>query len=336
MTQSVDRFLIVLLFLVCCVTSAQPSPAAFINRIEGQVYGPDRRPVENARVELLNEVESSVASSKTDSSGRFTFVGMVSGRYNVHVMAFATNYAEQTQEVIITNARPLGSDIAFVQFYLTIDQRARPTVRDTATDLLFVQEIPPEAKKLFQDGADDLKSLRTPGGLARIENALKVFPNYFDALNLIAKHYVIQKEYTMAYPYLLRAIDVNSRNFSCYFRLAFSFYQMRQYPAALEASRAAVVLSPGSADAMSLYGTLLRIQGKYPESEKALLKANSLFEGKNADTHMQLAYLYNRLNNNGKAVDELRLYLKLNPAASDKAAVEELINKLQHSSTIPK
>src|SRR5947208_10944354 len=39
-----------------------------------------------------------------------------------------------------------------------------------------------------------------------------------------------------SYPYLLRAIDVNQRSAPTYYSLSYAFYQLKQYPAALEAA----------------------------------------------------------------------------------------------------
>src|SRR5207249_2404730 len=145
-------------------------------------------------------------------------------------------------------------------------------------------------------------------GLAKLEEALRVFPEYFDGLSWLGKAYNSQKNYEKAYPYLIRAIDINPRSYSTYYSLGYAFYQLKQYPAALEAARATTVLAPDLIDAQLLYGTLLRITEKYPDAEKALLKANSLAKKMNSEVHWQLALLYNRLNRNQDTIDELETF----------------------------
>ncbi|PYS64040.1 MAG: hypothetical protein DMF74_08120 [Acidobacteria bacterium] len=71
-----------------------PKTSNLINRIEGQVYDPNHRPVENVYVELLNEVDSVIQRTKTNSAGRFTFNGYPAGHYNVKVLTSRTNYLE--------------------------------------------------------------------------------------------------------------------------------------------------------------------------------------------------------------------------------------------------
>jgi tetratricopeptide (TPR) repeat protein len=298
------------------------------NRIEGRVYSPERLPVENVYVELRNEVDSPVAQTKTDSGGRFTFVGMAGGRYTVKVLPLRTNFMEQTQEVYITSARPNSSDTAYVDFYLTYDKRSVDSAKQKAPQVIFVQEIPLAAKKLYESAATDLNK-KQDKGFSELDEALKIFPEYFDALSLLGKEYVLRKNYEKAYPYLLKAIDVNPRSYSNFFRLGYAFYQLKQYAAALKAADAAVVLVPDSADAQQLRGTILRINENFAEAEKTLLKANFLAEGKNSETHFQLALLYNRLNRNQAAINELEIYLKLEPDSPDKIKIQRLIAKLK-------
>lgn len=317
-----------LLVLLSLSTDIFATSKAFVNRIDGTVYDNTRVPLENIRVELLTETSSTFGSVRTTSSGRFSFVGMGAGRYTIHVMPFGTNLLEQSQEVVITTITPFSGDSEYVDIYLQLDKRIVTTAPDTAPEAIFVQEIPPEAKKLYTEGADDLKTGRTTG-IAKLESALAVFPKYFDALSLLGKHYVVQKAYDKGYPLLIRAIDINPRSFLCYFRLGWALYQLKHYPAAVEAARAAAILSPGSLDALSLYGTLLRIRGDFANAEKMLQKANTIAAGKNTEVHMQLALLFNRLNRNKEAIAELRTYLELSPKAPDKAQIEGLIAKLQ-------
>ena len=318
----------VLLVFGSLASDIHSSSTAFINRIDGTVYDNTRTPVENVRVELLTETSTTFGSVRTSSSGRFSFTGMPRGRYTVRVLPFGTNLLEQSQEVMINNITPVASDSEYIDIYLQIDKRKTGTTPDSAPEAIFVQDVPAEARTLFAEGADDLRTGRTTG-IAKLERALAVFPTYFDALSLLGKHYVLQRAYDKGYPYLIRAIDINPRSFVCYYRLGWAFYQLKHYPAALEAAKAAAILSPSSLDALSLYGTVLRIKGDLPTAEKILQKANTVAGGKNADVHMQLALLFNRLNRNKEAVSELRTYLELSPKAPDKAQIEGLIVKLE-------
>lgn len=119
-----------------------------------------------------------------------------------------------------------------------------PTRRKLKTPgVIFAQEIPKAAKGLYEEGVSDLKKFQDKR-LDKLEEVIKVFPEYFDALSLLGQEYVSLGNYEKAYPYLLRAIDVNPRSSISFYRLAFAFYQLKQYPTALEAAKAAVILVP--------------------------------------------------------------------------------------------
>ena len=238
--------------------TAFPKTSILINRIEGQVYGPTRIPVENIYVELLNDVDSLFARTKTSAAGRFTFSGMPAGRYNIKVLPLGTNLMEQTQEVQLTNTGNLSNDTAYVDFQLRYDKRIRNTATETSREILFVQDIPAAAKKLYEDGIADLPKNQEKG-IAKLEEAINIFPHYFDALQRLGKEYISSNKYEQGYPYLLRAIDINQRSYSSYYSLGYAFYQLKQYPAALEAAKATTVLAPEAMDAQLLYGTVLRI-----------------------------------------------------------------------------
>ncbi|MBA3515353.1 MAG: carboxypeptidase regulatory-like domain-containing protein, partial [Pyrinomonadaceae bacterium] len=79
--------------------------------IWGFVFDPERRPLGEIQVELLNDVNSVLQRTKTNGSGRFFFRGVTQGRFLIRVLPFSTNYEEQTQDIEIygigAGGRPL-------------------------------------------------------------------------------------------------------------------------------------------------------------------------------------------------------------------------------------
>jgi tetratricopeptide (TPR) repeat protein len=318
------------LILFACRLPAFPANPNLLNRIEGQVYDPNHRPVQNLYVELLNEVDSVIQRTKTNASGRFSFVGGFAGRLLVRVVTFGTNFREHTQEIEILQTTN-KNDVAYVDITLRyVDNRRRGPENDLPKEVVFAQDIPQTARESYLKGVADFAKDQEKG-LLEIEEAVKIFPSYFDALNWLGKEYVSRRDYEKGYPYLLKAIDVNQRSAPTYYSLAYAFYQLKQYPAALEAGKAATLLAPASVDAQLLYGTVLRITGGYAEAETALLKANSLAKEMNAETHWQLSLLYNRLNRNQATINELEAFLKLVPDSPDKNKIRDMIAKLRTS-----
>ena len=319
--------LVVLVVLASAPNAFSKSPL-LVNRIEGIVYDPNRQPVDNVYVELLNDVETLFARTKTSVTGRFTFSGMPEGRFTIKVLPFGTNLMQHSQEIIVESGLRTGTT-AYTDVYLRYDKR-KENANETSRDIVFAQDIPPAAKKLFQEGLSDLE--KNPDKcIAKLEASLQMFPDYFDALNWLGKIYVSQKNFEKAYPYAMKAAGINPRSYSAQYCLGFALYQLKKYQVAIEAARIAASLTPDSIDAQLLYGTLLRIAGTYPEAEKALLKANDLAKSVNSDVHWQLALLYNRLNRHQDTITELEIFLKLVPDSPDKEKIQEMIAKLKVS-----
>ncbi len=320
-------------FAVPSVRSAEENRHSnvLINRIEGIVWDPYRRPVSDIYVELQNENYSTISKMRTDPTGRFSFTGVPGGHYNIKVLTTGTNYLEHTEGIDLVNVVRGGSDAVYRDIYLEIDKRKVNSGVAGITDVVFVQEVPEEARKLYKKGLKDIND--GDKGFNEIEQALKVFPEYYDALNTLGCQYVARKDYQKSLAYLIRSIDVNQRSFSSFYALAYACYELNHRPEALEAARAATILQPNSVNAQLLYGTLLRLDGSYEKAEKALLEAKKLSKDRSVpEIHWQLALLYNKLGRNKEAADELEVYLKLQPDAPNKKEIQDLADKLRKQS----
>ena len=298
-----------------------------INSISGQVWDPYRHPVSDLYVELMNDSYMTISRQRI-SNGRFVFNGVQAGTYKVKVLTLGTNYLEQTQDVQIVNTVRGASDQQFLDFYLKFDPRKVTLGPNGMPGEIYAQEVPDEARKHYQKGIELLYDKKDKG-LIELEEAVKIFPNYYDALNRLGTEYVQRKEYQKAVPHLIKAIDVNQRSHSSFYALGYAAYQMNRIPEAVEAARAATILKPDSITSYWLYGTVTRINGNYDLAEKALLQAKKLSKKPFPEIHWQLALLYNKLNRNNDAATELETYLKAQPEATNKKEIQDLISKLR-------
>ena len=171
---------------------ASPKNSNLLNRIEGQVYDPNHRPVENLYVELLNDVDSVIQRTKTNASGRFSFIGVPPGRLTVKVLTFGTNFMEQTQEVNVLQTTN-NNDVDYVDISLRYETRSRGPESDLPPGVIFVQDIPAAARTSYLKGIADFGKDQEKG-LSEIEEAIKIFPDYFDALNWLGKEICLAPE----------------------------------------------------------------------------------------------------------------------------------------------
>jgi hypothetical protein len=152
-------FLLVVLF--ASKLEVFPGTLNLINRIEGQVFDPTHRPVQNVYVELLSETDSVIQRTRTNSSGRFTFSGGFAGRLTIKVLPYGTNLMEQSQEVEIIQTRN-RTDTAYVDITLRYDKHGRQPATEKS-GVVFVQDIPAAAKKLYMDGMANLSKHQDKG-----------------------------------------------------------------------------------------------------------------------------------------------------------------------------
>lgn len=325
------KVLVLVLSILACSAVKGFSPSAMsINRITGQVFDEARNPVPDVPVELLNALDSVLGRTRTNSAGMFSFFGVSSGRFQVRVIPLKEGLIAETKDVEVTPLYANGSDAVYLDFYLRYDKRTVPPVPRGPGEVVFIQEVPESAKRLYLAGVEKLER-EDKAALNDFRVALKIFPAYFDALSVLGRELVKQEKYSEAYPYLLRSLDVNQRSSGTYYSLAFAFYKLNELPAALKAVDACLVLYVGSADAHLLRGTVLRRSKSFKDAEAALLKANALYKSPNSEVHWQLAILYNRMGRNKDAIFQLEEYLKLTRDTRDKTNIEELIARLKAS-----
>lgn len=305
------------------------------NSISGSVFGQDRTPIYDANVELLDDLNRFVSRTRTDSSGRYYFFGMRSGRYTIRVMPYETDYQEQEAGVEIVNfARQLGADAptqatGFANEQLDFYLKLRRGVTG-ATGAVFVQDIPAPAKKLFEKAIADLNDKKEKEGLAGLKAAIEAFPKYFHALERLGNEYVRLKYYEAAEILLKLAIEVNPRSFRSWYGLAFSLNSLNKDAEALTAVQKALELYPDSAEALLLSGVLLKQTKKFDEAEKNLVKAKELAKSRMPMVHWHLALLYgNDLKRYSDAAKELKLFLKAQPDTKDADKIKSLIKEFE-------
>ena len=303
------------------------------NRISGQVFGANRRPVSEVYVELLNEINTVILRSKTDGSGGYFFVGMGAGRYNVRVRPFGTDYEEQTQEVeIVTTVGSRNtSDNQQKDFYL--HPRRDSNKQLEVTGVIFAQEIPEEAKKAFDRALVEIEANRSDNGILELENAAKIFPDYYYALDRLGSELLKKQKYVEAGKAFERAVVVNPRSSNSLYGLAYVLYSQDLTTESIDMAKKAVAIAPESADINVMLGIALRKGKLFSDAEKALLKAKKLTNGKSADASWNLALLYTyNLKNNRLAADELENYLKINPNHPDAEKLRKLISQYRAGS----
>lgn len=334
-----------------CNSAAPETFAAAIqgrSSIYGNVYGEGRRPVADVYVELLDDVNSTIRQIKTDMSGRFQFSGLVDGRYLIKIRPGNTGYLEYTQQVIISavsSVRPSeggrsgGADNQHIDIGLRLDERGMygPFSGGPAA-VLFAQDIPPAAKRHYDDGIGFLREKKEQQAFASLRQALEVFPDYYAALDRLGGEYAVRgvteketnKEYLQAGLVLLtKATQVNPRSYSSMYGLGWAEYHLGMTKEAIDHLGQAIAIYGKAPNAFLLQGKAYRRAAMPDKAEEALKQADKLRNGKDADIHWQLAGVYNDQKRYGEAADQMELYLKTAPKGEDPVKIKDLIKRLR-------
>ncbi len=305
------------------------------NTISGHVFNDKRQPVSNIYVELLNETNGVLSRVKTNSGGRYFFPGLSGGSFTIKVLPYGTDLEEQATEVNIATDGITGrspSENVQQDFYLKLRRTAMD--EKSLTGVVFVQDIPENAKKLYEKAVESLNKKNTDEGIVVLENALTAFPTYYVVLIRLGQEYGSLQKWTLAYETFKRAIAVNPKSFMGWYGLASAAKEAQMTDEAIKAAQEAVSILPSSTDAFLLLGLCQRKAKNYPEAEKTLKQANKLAKGKSPDIHWNLALLYaHNLSNFAGAANHLELYLKVKPDSVGNDDVKKLIKQFRQKAS---
>lgn len=301
--------------------------------IQGTVFDKQRNRLPEIDIELLDDYYRTKGRTKTDGAGSYSFNGLPNGRYTIKAYAFRYDLEDQEIPLEINTQNIRGGEGSgyFIQdFYL---QPKKGGLKDAELSVIFAQEIPKEAQKLYEKAIKDLSEKRTDEGILGLWEALKIFPKYYLALHRYGLELYIKKQYKDAYLVFLEAVKVNPKSATSFYYLGSALHNLgSEYNKSAFASLSqAVILAPASPQVLWLLGKIERAMGKYAEAEKHLLQAKKLSTGKVPEIHLELAQLYsNELKKYKEAADELELYVKASKlSAEDEKKMKKLITDLR-------
>ena len=252
MFRFLSRFVAMLSFLILPVVGqAQRSPhtSPIPLQIHGQVrYAQGGRPAEFIMVRVDSFRGGVEGEMTTDRSGRFTFIGLAPELYVVSVRT--PGFREVSQQV---DLRTQLTD--YVQLSLVTEGDASSTSKRSG---VIDVNVPQHALAEFEKGRDILlHEDHAASGILHLENAVRIYPKYFEAWLLLGTAYMDQSDWDKAERALVRAGQI--------------------YPKA--------------ANALFALGELYLKQHKDADAEKLLLLGLQL-EDRSWQGHLSLGHVY--------------------------------------------
>jgi tetratricopeptide (TPR) repeat protein len=282
-----------------------------------------------------------VEQTVTNNEGDFTFSGLTDTSYTVIVTAVNYNPASETVEFFRSAGLDQPGELRTVEITLTFKEPVRPP----RAGINFVQNIPTPARTAFEAGLKHSRENRLTEAIASYREAIKLFPNYFNAHLNLANEYARQGKLQEAITNLEAARAVNPKDDRVYDLFARVMMQQRKYSVAARIYAEATRLNPAETQYLLARATALIEQvvvvdaapakGAEDERSFALAEAERILSQalkqneKLTDVHLQLARVYEKNGERKQAAEQLERYLRKAPNAKNAEQIKVAIKKLR-------
>ena len=311
-------------------TPSRGGSAGVTHTVRGKIFLPSGAlPEQRIRVVLEMSTGGIVSEAFSDSVGNFEFRGLSNGTYRISVPSDRESY-ETTQETVELYGS-FGRTFTAQIYLREKNSDIRAISKEKILSAADIQEIPKAAKKSYEQGLKLARNNRPADAVPKLQDALKVFPDYLYALNKLGEQYLALNQLPEAQAQFERAIAINSKFALPHINLGILHLGQKRFTEAL------AELEVGNAQDDSYpMGHLhlgLALMSKTPpdfdRAEKELLR--SIDQGKQDFIYVR-KYLFNlnlRRQNLGKAAEQLELYLRAMPEAPDSDAVRQMLAKVK-------
>jgi len=284
--------------------------------------------VSSVRVSLEDENAQQIATKFADGSGRFQFRGLRAGYYRVSVETTGTPFEPVVVRVDLqsmTNSR-LNRSTTDIPTPVDITLRRKKTPVGAPPAVVFSQVVPPPAREEFSRGASEKDAA---AGIVSLKKAIEIFPDYFDALELLGTQYAKLGQFENAAPVLVRALAVNDKAANSMYWLGFAYLKLNRFNESIEWLQNAAARDSGNPNVHMALGLAYGNSNSLDQAETSLRTAYQLGGAGAADAHLYLAGLYNKRERFGEAWRELELYLKEAKGLKDTTQIKDMIAKLK-------
>jgi Flp pilus assembly protein TadD len=275
----------------------------------------------------------------SDLNGNFSFQGLRAGNYAVVIEG--GDFFETVRESVFIEpytvaprtstgaVAPVSRPIT-VQIYLRPKQTAavaKPGVLNAA-----LATVPKPAVEVYEKGVAFAQQGETEKAIEQLKRAVALHPNFGLALNELGVQYLKRGELDKAAEALTKVLQLSPDAPEASLNYGVVLLNQKKFPEAEAQLRNAVKRNEHSFTAHQYFGISLIYVKNYTEAETELRRAIELGGPKASQAHYYLGGLYWRNENFRQAADELEMYLKLEPKASNAEKVRTTVKELRSKS----
>jgi tetratricopeptide (TPR) repeat protein len=333
------RFLSVFVTLFLAATSAL---AQGTNVLEGKVVMPSgTQPTNPVRVKLTFNGRA-IHETFTDLSGRFSFPGLSRGRYQLTAEGDGITF--ETTAVYADISAFGSSGQSFTQDIQLRPVTAKPAQQPGVINA-FTQQVPEAARQALALGLKNLKEGKVDVAIENIQNAVKIFPEYFDAHLHLGNTFLKTEQFNLAIQELDAARQINPNDERAYQSFGLLLMKQKNFAVAVAVFAEAARLNPSNPMNAVMRATALIHQAATSADERVFLlgraevamnQAATLSENKLKPDSMTVALFHELRGDPDKAAAELESYLQKNPQLKTSDALQNEIRRLREKARIAK
>jgi tetratricopeptide (TPR) repeat protein len=264
----------------------------------------DNRTLSQVAVRLKSHSAGVFHSILTDYDGHFEVAGLPPGSYEINV-------EESGYDTVRTKAQLEGPSLKLV-LYLT-PAKWSPARQNEYTVSVHDLKIPDKAREEYQKGMERLAKGDYSGSVNHFAKAIKVFPEYYEALSHLGIAEIRLGSREEARKAFQAAIDLSKgRHAAAQFGLGYLLYLEGKADEAEAILRRGLELDGNAADGHVILGLALLRLNRLDEAERSAREALLRKPGF-AEAYLVLADVYARRRNYQEQVQDLETYLRLEP-----------------------
>ena len=339
MKNRIFAFVTAALFILC---ASAPARAQGGHTIRGKLRSATGEALPRIIVDLQTGNGFPIGKTTTTEDGDFDFNGLPGSSFLVVVSHPDYEPYQERVEFLSEAGENRPGETRTIEMTLT----AKPTAAFAPGRVTFAQTVPPAARASFDRAVRLWGEGKAQDSVAAMQEAVKLFPDYFDARFALGGEYIKQGRLDEAIVELDHARRINPKSDHVYNAFGIILMMQRKHVVAARVFGEAAQLNAREPQYLLKRGTALLDHAAtidpskskaaaeerdftLAEAEKALLRAYELSGKKLAVVHQQLARLYERKGDRARAADELEKYLRANPGAKNAEGLRQAIKTLR-------
>ncbi len=258
----------------------------------------------------------------SDDQGQYEFRGLPGGRYRVR----ATNpdAPEQVCDPSESDTTRAYSNRLKIDVFLKNPVPQEKKNFNAGKVDVNEANIPKAARKAYDQGIKLQKENKAQQAMAEFNQAIELYPEYFQALTERANLLMQQNKLTEAEADFEQALRFNSRYSPALRGLGYCQIQRKQFEAAVSNLEQAFVLEPKVPLTLLLLGYANLSLNRHEPAKQCLQEALKLGPESAARAHVYLAEVFAHEQKFKEAADSIRRYLTLKPDAADAADLRKM------------